>query len=283
MPAVILNSVGVGGKNNPSDVMVIQALLNQVPYAIGGPQIKLTVTGFIDTATKYAIGNFQQYWFKWSDGRVDPNGNTLNFLNTKSQPLHLSLPYQPAEPQFLPQRRTNNCWAAVGAMMHNWKKGYRLTVEDFVSDRCNGTFKEWYQINKALEIGSLKEFVTVTLGMRGMTYAELCPTTNGVTNEMTPSRWLDVLKAYKAVVVQHVVRDGGSNYLHARILCGMTGTGKPESTSVRVIDPWTGAELPKEMLPVSPSYNSKLIPYTQFAAEFAVPSPLPSVLRLWKY
>ena len=34
--------------------------------------------------------------------RVDPNGVTLNFLNLKARPLGDSLPFQPAEPRFVP-------------------------------------------------------------------------------------------------------------------------------------------------------------------------------------
>ena len=78
-------SVGEAGKNNSSDVIAIQNLLNKwvdTKIAVSG-----LCTGKPDDATVKAIRAFQGLYTKTPDGRVDPGGNTLKKLN--SEPLIL--------------------------------------------------------------------------------------------------------------------------------------------------------------------------------------------------
>ncbi len=77
-------SVGrMGGKNRPEDVITVQQLLNRVPVPKGGPSTPLDVDGLCGPLTTNAIQKFQLHHFGWkgADGRVDPNGPTLEKLN----------------------------------------------------------------------------------------------------------------------------------------------------------------------------------------------------------
>ncbi len=73
-------SVGFGGKNVTANVMVVQYLLNCVPAGRGGPTAELAVDGIIGPKTLTAIRRFQSASFGKADGRVDPNGRTLQAL-----------------------------------------------------------------------------------------------------------------------------------------------------------------------------------------------------------
>jgi peptidoglycan hydrolase-like protein with peptidoglycan-binding domain len=67
-------SVGKGGKNKKADVMLVQELLNKK-----GASLK--VDGDCGNMTNTAIGAFQKKEFGWSDGLVDPGGQTWNKLS----------------------------------------------------------------------------------------------------------------------------------------------------------------------------------------------------------
>lgn len=84
MAKQISASVGKGGVNRKDDSITVQALLNRVPVDQGGPSPRLAVDGLPWQKTITAIKKFQsvQLGFKWPDGRVDPNGKTLEKLNT---------------------------------------------------------------------------------------------------------------------------------------------------------------------------------------------------------
>ena len=79
----IYASVGIGGLNQLSDVVIIQQALNDVLIYQGRPNPLLEVDGNCGAKTKSAIQNFQLKHFGWSgaDGRVDPNGATIAKLN----------------------------------------------------------------------------------------------------------------------------------------------------------------------------------------------------------
>jgi peptidoglycan hydrolase-like protein with peptidoglycan-binding domain len=84
MPQTIAAPVGrFGGTNRPSDVKVVQELLNRVPSAAGGPTPLLTVDSLCGPRTVEAIQKFQVKQLGWTlaDGRVDPGGPTLQKLN----------------------------------------------------------------------------------------------------------------------------------------------------------------------------------------------------------
>jgi hypothetical protein len=78
----------LGALNLMSDVKVVQELLNQVPMASGGPNLKLIVNGNCGTDTNDAIQCFQMrhFGFSGADGRVDPGGPTLKKLNEFDTP-----------------------------------------------------------------------------------------------------------------------------------------------------------------------------------------------------
>jgi hypothetical protein len=74
----VRGSVGEGGRNQKTDVLKVQCLLNGVPPASGGPDAKLKLDGLCGPKTKAAIRRFQakQLGMKWPDGRVDPGGKS---------------------------------------------------------------------------------------------------------------------------------------------------------------------------------------------------------------
>ncbi len=80
MAKEIQHSVGYGGSNVMTNVMVVQYLLNCVPTARGGPTAELAVDGIIGPKTIAAIRRFQTTNFGRADGRVDPRGRTLQAL-----------------------------------------------------------------------------------------------------------------------------------------------------------------------------------------------------------
>jgi peptidoglycan hydrolase-like protein with peptidoglycan-binding domain len=79
----IQGSVGQGGRNATTDVRAIQAALNRVGTAAGGPTPPLNPDGLCGPLTKAAIGRFQQVQFQGAlrDSRVDPGQRTLARLN----------------------------------------------------------------------------------------------------------------------------------------------------------------------------------------------------------
>jgi peptidoglycan hydrolase-like protein with peptidoglycan-binding domain len=82
----ITQCVGLGCKLQSLDVETVQELLNGVLPAFGGPAVKLKVDGICGPKTQAAINNFQmkQFGFKGTDGRVDPNKQTMQKLNELS-------------------------------------------------------------------------------------------------------------------------------------------------------------------------------------------------------
>jgi len=84
-PGVAIDgSVGRGGRNLPNDVRTIQAALNNVSSADGGPTLKLAVDGFVGPLTVAAIEKYQTRKLGWADGRIDPDGPTIHALNGQS-------------------------------------------------------------------------------------------------------------------------------------------------------------------------------------------------------
>jgi peptidoglycan hydrolase-like protein with peptidoglycan-binding domain len=74
-------SVGFGGANVRSDVVLIQSLLNQVPAGNGSPANPLKVDGIVGPLTIAAIRRFQTANLGFNDGRIDPGGGTLARLS----------------------------------------------------------------------------------------------------------------------------------------------------------------------------------------------------------
>jgi hypothetical protein len=77
----IRRSVGANGANDPQDSKTIQDALNRVSVSQGGADPKLAVDGLPWGNTVAAIRKFQTNQALVADGRVDPNGPTINRLN----------------------------------------------------------------------------------------------------------------------------------------------------------------------------------------------------------
>ena len=102
MPEIV-NSVGIGGNNEESDVTIVRELLIRhkawLPHAM-----VIAPTGAYDVALGEAIKTFQTHAcaVQYPDGRVDPRGFTLKRLNL------LTIP-KPSHQVFGPQ-----CWGGRG-------------------------------------------------------------------------------------------------------------------------------------------------------------------------
>jgi peptidoglycan hydrolase-like protein with peptidoglycan-binding domain len=70
--------VGVGGANVAGDVMYIQILLND--WRVRNKVEPITVDGVIGPETNAAIKTFEFRYTPARDGRIDPNGPTLQML-----------------------------------------------------------------------------------------------------------------------------------------------------------------------------------------------------------
>jgi hypothetical protein len=73
-------SVGLGGKNNRDDVVLVQSLLNLVSWQEGGPQKKLATDGISGPLTAAAITRYQRARNLIADGRIDVCGPTIRVL-----------------------------------------------------------------------------------------------------------------------------------------------------------------------------------------------------------
>lgn len=80
--AVILEgAVGYNGANQKDDVVAIQASLNSVVAAMGGPGVPLAEDGIAGPKTQNAILHFQQHWVPYRDSKIEPEKATLGALN----------------------------------------------------------------------------------------------------------------------------------------------------------------------------------------------------------
>ena len=74
----ISKSVGAGGANHASDVLLVQHLLNDANAATG--QMLLKVDGLVGPKTIACIRKYQASNALPTDGRVDPRGLTIQSL-----------------------------------------------------------------------------------------------------------------------------------------------------------------------------------------------------------
>ena len=104
MARTISASVGIGCKNQPTDVKTIQQLLNRVPQDSGGPNPKLVDDGGWGPKTQKALQAFQLKQFGWpgADGKVFPSGQTLAALNRFDTPGGGGGNSGPAQPPGVP-------------------------------------------------------------------------------------------------------------------------------------------------------------------------------------
>jgi peptidoglycan hydrolase-like protein with peptidoglycan-binding domain len=78
--SVLKGSVGFGGRNERTDVQLVQTLLNAVPTAKGGPFPALSQDGLCGPLTSGAIRQFQMRNQCSTDGRIDVAGKTERTL-----------------------------------------------------------------------------------------------------------------------------------------------------------------------------------------------------------
>ena len=88
---------GFKAQNLAGDVRTIQAALNQIKPARGGPSVPLVVDGICGFHTNTAIQNFQfnQFGTRGTDGLIEPGKQTITRIN---QILFSNLPVDPSLP-----------------------------------------------------------------------------------------------------------------------------------------------------------------------------------------
>jgi hypothetical protein len=133
MTRTIFESVGrMGGKFRPKDVVTVQQLLNQVPATEGAPPVRLDVDGLCGPKTIDAIQKFQLHHFGWpgADGRVDPDGPTLQKLNEFDG-------QKPAEPTPITLDSTMTC-SHFGSIVGVSRRGTLVltTSDQFTIQNC---------------------------------------------------------------------------------------------------------------------------------------------------
>jgi peptidoglycan hydrolase-like protein with peptidoglycan-binding domain len=75
----LTSSVGQGGVNRRDDTALVQLLLNVERQNARAAEL-LSVDGIVGPLTTAAITEFQQLYMNLADGRVDPDGPTINAL-----------------------------------------------------------------------------------------------------------------------------------------------------------------------------------------------------------
>jgi peptidoglycan hydrolase-like protein with peptidoglycan-binding domain len=102
----ISSPVGENARNLPEDARTVQRLLNGTPSADGGPGKPLVVDGIAGPKTNAAIRQFQSRHFGRADGRIDPEGPTLQKLRALNLGGGLSGQAGPTTPGVAPSGDT---------------------------------------------------------------------------------------------------------------------------------------------------------------------------------
>jgi len=83
--ADITHSVGLHARNDDTDVITVQRLLNAVPAPKGGANPLLQIDGWCGRTTIAAIVRFQAIQLKgFSDGNIEPGHGTIKALNARA-------------------------------------------------------------------------------------------------------------------------------------------------------------------------------------------------------
>ncbi len=83
--ADIAHSVGLHARNDDTDVIIVQRLLNAVPVPKGGANPLLQIDGWCGRTTIAAIVRFQTIQLKGvSDGNIEPGHGTIKALNARA-------------------------------------------------------------------------------------------------------------------------------------------------------------------------------------------------------
>jgi hypothetical protein len=227
MARAISASVGAGGANRKQDAMTVQELLNGVPSADGGPVNPLVVDGLPWEKTIAAIKRFQQVQLghKWPDGRVDPDGPTLERLNDFDSVPEISIDYTVSGYKPIIGQPTNmTCWATVYTMIRSWKDGKKYTISQAMA-LCGQKYLDMFNKNLALQPSETGAFYRAAkLTARGMQCYPI-------------ETWHKMLRSHGLLMIGTMANLPPVLGLHMRIVQGIYGEGSPQATVMRMLDP----------------------------------------------
>lgn len=122
------------------------------------------------------------------------------------------------------QRRENDCWAVVTAMMLSWKYNRPVSVE-WVIETIGREWMIHYEADTGLTPELQNRFV------QDVGFISKPPA------NYTPQAWIDMLETHGPLWVG---TGEGPFAAHARLLIGIYGDGEYGSTTFKFIDPATG-------------------------------------------
>lgn len=122
------------------------------------------------------------------------------------------------------------CWAAGGAMMQNWRSRESKSVETVVDER-GGDWRQKYDLNQPLSVAELRAFG-----------AALDMTEEGP-QSYSPEGLSRLVEQFGPLL--EIGDDGVENnrISHVRIITGVRGDGKMETTDVMLADPASGTNV----------------------------------------
>lgn len=135
----------------------------------------------------------------------------------------------PGEIPVISQPTDMSCWATVATMIFSWHEQQSFSIESCM-DYIGPVYRKIYDENTGLS-PSLVENFSFTSGLN-LEY-QRCE---------TPESILRLLIDYGPLIIIDDEDDSPSFALHARIVKGIYGSGNPDDTYVKIIDPWEGQE-----------------------------------------
>src|SRR6202171_3090435 len=141
--------VGENAPNIAEDVRTVQRLLNGVPLGIGGPGNPLKIDGIAGPLTKGAIRQFQSRHLSRADGRVDPEGPTLQKIPALTLGGGLSGQASPAAPGATPSGNTISRLATAKLVAPEVRRaivGARTALEGLLFTPPGGLFQGRTQV-----------------------------------------------------------------------------------------------------------------------------------------
>jgi peptidoglycan hydrolase-like protein with peptidoglycan-binding domain len=251
-----------------NDARLQQAAENRPPLRIRerGPAVTILQQAFIDlqfpmprstsngspdgifgSETYNVVTSFQRRHGLSVDGVIGRQTMTkldqlLPNAGPPGPPRNVGVPYNvPGMKTVVAQPSPMSCWATVYCMMRSWKDQSSYSIRDAVL-RVGQKWAEHYDRS-------------YPPARRGLPSAEFGPFLRAANMRHQPmanlpvDEWARLLRQHGLLWIGASVTVNPNTGLHSRILEGITGTGQPASTSMKIIDPAGGRQY-TEQFPV---------------------------------